>query len=173
MKYRKIVFLLFFVVGLTSLFNACGRRVEKDDKTSAVATTDDQQITKMIQDAMYRLRQGDKSALYELEFAYERYQTNFDRYLGIQRVQWATADSLESVHIDTINYFLPESAHVFCRVHFKGPTGSESFFDEKLVVYKDEGRWIKPTVSTWAKNQEYLDIYRQADSTAKAEAAGS
>jgi hypothetical protein len=150
--------------------SACGKRVDEADSTKEL--TEEEQISQMLNDAMERLSYGDKSGLYNLEFEYQRYETNFDKYLGIGMIGWANADGWDSLLVDSITYFRPESAFVYTRVYFGDRKPPDDEYEERLVIYKDNGRWIKPTVSKYAEQQEYKEIFRQADSAANAEAEG-
>ncbi len=171
MKSHRFLFISLFVVSFTLLMSACGKRVD-NASSSKKEQTEDEQISQMLNDAMYRLSYGDKSGLYNLEFRYQRYETNFDKYLGIGMINWANADGWDSIRVDSINYFRPESAFVYTRVYFGDRKPPDDKYEERLVIYKDNGRWIKPTVSKYGEQKRYEEIFHQADSAANAESEG-
>lgn len=167
--------LLIWIVALAAI-SGCSKKSEPGpDTTGKVAIanlTDEQQITKMIEDALYRLRHGDKSALYELEFPYRRDETNFDRYLAMRAILWANIDTLVQINVDSVKLLEKDSGFVWINMVFVGERGDTSRMDDRLVVNKYGGRWIKPTTSTLKAQNEYADLVRKSDSAAEAEARG-
>lgn len=171
-KSHRLLLMILIAAVVSVAIAACGQRVDKNDATAKKVLTEEEQITQMLNDAMYRLSYGDKSGLYDLEFEYQRYETDFDKYLGIGVIGWANADGWDSIQVDSIEFFRPDSAWVFTHVYFSERPPPDNMYEEKLVIYQDDGRWIKPTVSKYLKQQEYLEIFRQADSAANAESEG-
>ena len=171
MKSHRFLFVTLLVILVALLMSACGKRADKAG-SSRKPLTEEEQISQMLNDAMYRLSYGDKSGLYNLEFRYQRYETNFDKYLGIGAIGWANADGWDSIRVDSIHYFRPDSAFVYTRVYFGNRKPPDDKYKERLVIYKDGGRWIKPTVSKYSEQQRYEEIFHQADSAAAAENKG-
>ena len=171
-RSHRLILMFLLGVAVSVAIAACGQRVDKDDTAAKKELTEEEQISQMLNDAMLRLSFGDKSGLYNLEFEYQRFETDYDQYLGIGVIGWANADGWDSIQVDSIEYFRPDSAYVFTHVFFSERPPPDDKYEEKLVIYQDNGRWIKPTVSKYFDQQEYLDIFRQADSAANAESGG-
>ena len=69
-----------------------------------------------------------------------------------------------------LTMYEPDSAVAQVEVHFKGPTGIESILRENnLTFYWYEGKWVRPTVSTYEDHRKLIDIRQRADSAAQAE----
>lgn len=99
---------------------------------------------------MDRLRLGDKSGLYENEFPYLREETNFDEYLKMRKIQFANADSVKYVEVVDLQTYGHDSADASVVVHFEGPSGLPTEFEDRITVYYHNGVWIKPTASNIA-----------------------
>jgi hypothetical protein len=125
------------------------------------------QIEADLNEALTRLRLGDKSGLYEMEFQYFTDETNFDDYLKKGEIQFAQADSLESLTIQSIDMFKEDdSARLKVDVFFIGPSGKESHILQEIPVYLHQGRWIKPTVSTRDHQDPYDELIKAAEADA-------
>lgn len=117
-----------------------------------------------------RLRYGDKSGLWENEFEYLREEHTFDKYLTERHVAWAEADTLKYLEIEDLKRFGDDSAVAEVVVHFENK-GNETLREDTLTVYYHNGRWIKPTISSY-KGQASFDSLRQAAIEAAEREAG-
>jgi hypothetical protein len=140
--------------------------------TQQVLLTPADSINAMMNEAMERLRLGDKSYLFDLEFEYLQDDITYDDYLNMAQIKWASADTITHVEIRDVELFDHDSALVDVTLHFEGVTGKKSYHRDKTVVYYHRGRWIKPTVSVIDMQAAYDEKIRVADSAAKAEAGG-
>jgi hypothetical protein len=138
-----------------------------------MALSDEDKFEALINEAMDRLRFKDKSFIYDNEFAYYREKYSFDYFLQEVKIKGAESDTLEFVDVLNVTFFGQDSAVAEVDVHFKGPTGNKTTFNDKGVVfYWHEGRWIKPTVSNPIAQKEYEDIRNKAKDAAKSESGG-
>jgi hypothetical protein len=142
-----------------------------DTSASGAVSQDDREIEEMMNMAMRRLRYGDKSALYDLEFPYQRVRANFDEYLDWGLIRGAEADSVDHIEVVSIDYYGGrDSAWVDVIVHFIGPSGKETLFPTTTKIYRFDGQWIRPTTSNYDAQLGFDKLRNEADSAAKAEA---
>jgi len=168
------------VVILALLLSGCGDGADSTDEEQTQTETQTEsdtglsetaQIEADLNETLARLRLGDKSALYDMEFQYFTDDVNFDDYLKKGEIQWAQADTIEYLTVQSINMFREDdSARVKVDVVFVGPTGRESHLPQEMPIYFHNGRWIKPTVSTREHQDKYDGLIRAADSAAAADA---
>lgn len=176
-KASRTILLILISVGAV-FFGSCGKKSGSGDsgQDANVASnanaelSEEKIIEEMLNEVITRLRYGDKSGLYESEFDYFTDETDFDEYLTMGQIRAAQADTINIVEVRDIEFFDRDSAIVEVTVHFEGPTGKKSFFDDKLILYYYKGRWIKPTVTVIDLQMDYEDKIRVADSAAAAEA---
>lgn len=132
-----------------------------DTDTAAVDTLSiEKQLERQINLVMERLKYDDKSAMWENEFEYLHEELTFDEYLQTRGVSQAAADSLSHVEVTSVQEF-KDSAIARVVVHFKGFSGRESAVNDTITLYYHDGRWIKPTMSTWSRQMSF-DSLRQA-----------
>jgi len=130
----------------------------------------DQKLAATLNEALVRLSYGDKTGLYDLEFQYLRDEKNFDDYVRMRSIEYARMDSLDHIGVTRVKHYGEDSAEVDIIYVFStigGSSGSE--MHDKLWVYRQGEQWIKPTVSTYKKQEDYEDLIRKADSAARAE----
>lgn len=166
--------LVIVVILCLVLAAACGKQGETPDTSAGGAgetasLTEEEIIGEVLNEAIIRLKYGDKTGLYENEFEYMKDEYTYDDYLRMAQIRWAEADSITFVEVRRIEFFDRDSAQVDVTVHFEGPTGQKSYVRDKVVVYYHQGRWIKPTVSVIDQQLYYDEKIRVADSAAAAE----
>ena len=176
-KVSKILLLMLISAGV-GFFGSCGKKSGSGDtgQDAAIASnaegvlSEEKVIEEMLNEAITRLRYGDKSGLYENEFDYATDEIGFDEYLAKGEIRYAQADSITFIEVRHVKFFDHDSARVDVTVHFEGPTGKKSYLRDKIVIYHHKGRWIKPTVSIIDLQLDYEEKIRVADSAAAAEA---
>jgi len=170
MDLSKLTMLLCLPFAALILSFGCGDSADTVEETQGDEFSDSTEIAQIeadLNETLKRLRLGDKSGLYEMEFQYFTDETNFDDYLTRGEIQWAQADSIEQLTIQSVNMFKEDdSAHLKVDVFFLGPSGKESHVLEEMPVYYHLGRWIKPTVSTRWHQDEYDELIRSAEADA-------
>lgn len=126
--------------------------VEAEAEVAAVTkkepVTFEDSIDLIINEAMARLRYGDKTGIYRLEFEYLTKQTSYDDYLKLRQVVQSKNDTLTRLEVTSFNKFEDDSAWIYLNVHFDGPTGQHTTLPDSILMYNHKGRWIKPTAST-------------------------
>lgn len=169
-----------FILGLMFLNIACSSKTDSESIADTVLVadttvlTEDDEIEAIMNEAFDRLRLKDKSFLYENEFAYYREKYSFDYYLEEVRIKNAVADTLERIDVVSVTYYGKDSAGADVEVHFKGPSGKQTILRERnVMLYRRDGRWIKPTVSNSLAQKQYDEIRENAEKAAKSETGES
>lgn len=146
---------------------------KKDTKTDTVTPGSKEDHMRRIEanlnDALTRLRLGDKSGLWENEFDYLLDKETFDFYLSRRELEYSQADTLMQLDVNDVRLFMPDSAMAFVTIHFEGPTGMKTLLDDSVKVYYHNERWIKPTVSVISQQVSYDSLIHLADSAAAAD----
>ena len=101
----------------------------------------------MLNEGLIRLKYGDKSGLYELEFEYLRDEKTYDDYLAMGQIQWASMDSINHLEVTNVIFNPDSSADVEILYVFDSEKGGFTDHTDNFVIYRRNGRWIKPTVS--------------------------
>ncbi|MBN1211972.1 MAG: hypothetical protein JXA92_05290 [candidate division Zixibacteria bacterium] len=145
------LFLILLITGV--LFGCSGQSDNKADKPETAAVDDltqgdpdKQAIKDMLEEAIERLRYGDKGGLYDNEFDFVKEKYTFDEYLQHLYIKTATGDSVTSFDILDIKLLDGDSARIRDRVVFVGVQGDTSVMHNEYSVYYENGRWIKPTI---------------------------
>ncbi len=146
--------------GAASLLDTSGAVAEMDQRTK-----DSIEIDKALKTALKRWKYRDKAALYDMEFPYLRDEYTFDEYLEVQRIADASADSLIDQQIKSIQFFRSgDSAYVFEKLWFVGPSGRTWEHGNYERMYKRDGRWIRPTISNFDAQHEADVLNKWTDS---------
>jgi hypothetical protein len=173
-------FLAFLTTLLIGLAVACSQQegnktddsgtARVSDTSGAVAeldqrTKDSIEIDKVIKTGLTRWKYRDKAALYDNEFPYMRDEYTFDDYLELRRVQNAAADSLVGNQILSIQFFKSgDSAYVYQKLWWDGPSGRTHEMGSHERMYKYDGRWIHPMISSVDKQHEADVLNKWTDS---------
>ncbi len=174
-KYRMQKSLIASVL-LTLFLLSCGDNEKTPDKTDVItqnpATPEGKEklFEDIVNESIQRLKYRDRSFHYEMEFPYYRDEHTYDDYLASAGVPYSQVDTMEFVDILSLESFEPDSIVALINSHFKGPRGLETVVKGgKLTFYWHDGRWVKPTFSSYTEQHQNDEIRRQADSAARAE----
>jgi len=158
---------------MTVLLAACSSdKAEKTEPSGASLTqeeSDSLAIQATLTEIITRWRYGDKSALYEQEFDYFRFENTYDEYLEFDQVKKMNADSAWAINVKGVNYFDRDSAAVDVEVIFRGPTGNLSYDYDTYKMYFNDNRWVRPSFSVPQFQKEFEEARRIADSAAAAD----
>jgi hypothetical protein len=177
---------LFSTIGLLSLLiiGGCGQQADEPVTTEVDSDTipavnigpdfsrfgdreqDAQEIWANVDNTIERLRYGDKTGLYENEFAYFRDEKTMDDYLIHGEVSWANADSLSHIEVLDIIFYGRDSALVDANMHSLSASGEVAPSFVRWTAHYHEGRWIKPYMSRMNFQLEFDELLRQADDAA-------
>jgi len=166
MKYRKYMAVLFLALSLILMAIGCGNK--EGEKTSSDTGQSNQDAKAQIQASMDemidRLKEGDKTVLYESEFTYYRDEVPLSDYMELYRVKNYPYDSLSHVVIDSID-LMDDSALVYLRLFYNTPNAELQGHPYSTKFYYSEGRWTKPYMSLWPNEVEYqerIKAYQEA-----------
>lgn len=120
----------------------------------------------VMNEAITRLKYGDKSGLYENEFQYYTDEHNLDEFLKSGQAVHAKADTVSHIEVMSVQRYPADSAVVAVEVIFEGKTGTTSVLRDTVSVYYSGGRWKKPTASHIIPQLEYEKLVKQAQQDA-------
>jgi len=158
--------LLALVVGCSSEQTD---QAEPGDANLTQREADSIAIQNTLTEVITRWRHGDKSALYDQEFDYFKFEFSYDDFLELDNVKKMNADSAYGFNVQGIKFFDRDSAAVDVEVVFKGLTDSLTFDYDTYTMYYTNGRWVRPSFSAPQYQKEFEEARRIADSAAAAE----
>jgi len=168
MKHYSLILIIFCMI----LLGACSGETEnikpdvKNEMTSD--NPDEAEIIAMITEYFDRVREGDKTVLYENEFTYYTDEKSFDEYMALSKVLDYKYDTLGGVYVDSVRV-MEDSAWMWVNVIYNSADGSTKERPYRLKAYRSRGRWIRPYLSRWNQEFDYLEQVRIYDSVTAAE----
>lgn len=108
-------------------------------------------------DLFARIKVADYRVMYENEFPYYMDGTDLATYLA--NPVFSIADPLEAIQIDSI-IMQSDSAVVFLQVEYLGADSTYTVQPSFNMWYKMDGRWLKPSFSTFDAQKEYEEEIR-------------
>lgn len=166
MKHCKLLWLLMALV----LFWGCSdnQQTETTVDKSSVESDAQAEIRAMINEYFERVTEGDKTVLYENEFTYYTDGISLGEYMEFRQVLDYKYDTLSGVIVDSIEV-MGDSARLRVRIVYIGAEGDEKERPYVLKAYRTGDRWVRPYLSHWKDEAEYLELIRIYDSAAAAE----
>jgi len=132
-------------------------------------TSDIQQIKDVLEETAVRWRYGDKSVLFEQEFQYLKDGFTYDRYLEDDKIKRMESDTVRAFVVKDVRFLDGDSAMVDVDVVFVGPVGDTTRLAQTWPMHYYQGRWIRPTLTNRAGQDQWDERRREADSAAAAE----
>jgi hypothetical protein len=166
MKEYRITWILFLfvvIIGCSSEQKEAGKMEPSSSKTIQPINGDDAAIRAVLTEMFDRLREGDKTVLYENEFTYYLDENPLSAYYEYKRVKEYKYDTLKGIEIDS-TAIMGESAWAYVKVIYESYDGGETLRPYKLALYRSRGRWVKPYQSKYAEEKDYLEQKRIYDS---------
>jgi len=154
---------------LSAWLTGCSSDTQRSDGKSANPEDDRREIAATLEETAVRWRYGDKVVLYEQEFEYVQVESTYDEYLGIGEIKDMESDTVRTFLLKDVRFFDRDSAVVQVDVVFRGPAGVESILPQEWTMFYHRGRWIRPTLSNPARQLQFEERRRKADSAARAE----
>lgn len=165
MKHHRLFSLIFCM----ALFFSCAGDHEVDIKTEADIEKDDETLIRTaLVELIDRVKEGDKTVLYENEFGYFTDSVSLSEYMEVRRVLEYKYDTLSGILIDSV-HLMGDSAMVNVRVTYESAAGGEFERPYAFKMYRYGDRWIKPYLSRYEIELEYLERVRAYDSAVAAE----
>lgn len=161
--------MIFLGTLLAILMTGCSSESDQPGDAENSFEADRLEIAAILDETAVRWSYGDKAILYDQEFEYLRDENTYDEYLEIDRIKRMESDTVETFEVKNIVFFGRDSAHVSADVVFVGPTEDTTRLAQEWTMFFHRGRWIRPTLSSYAFQLDFEERVRQADSAADAE----
>lgn len=151
-----VIFIFIAVAGCSS-----NKTEVTDDKTDldtnyySHLTPEEQEIANTLNEALQRLKYNDKSGLYELEFSYYTDEHTYDDYIKRGEIQHAQMDSINHLEVYDFTYYDDDSVDVNIAYVFNSSAGGLTTLKDMFRLFKNNDRWVKPTVTVLQLQLEY------------------
>lgn len=163
-------FRLLTILGLLIMATSCSQQGEKTTKTAAAPSSTSDSINPAeipIRNALMeffgRLKEGDKTVMYENEFTYYQLEYPLGKYYELDRVKNYKYDTLKGIEIDSVK-IMQDSAGVYFRVLYQNLLGEEKQRKYYRIMYYTRDRWILPYQSRIKDELEFRQRKREYDS---------
>ncbi len=158
MKYYKYL-ACFFIIAIIA---GCGQsqKTESGDKDE-IQISEQDQIRAMLKEYVDRVKEGDKTVLYENEFQYYTDSVSLSMYMEMHYVLEYKYDSLHDITIDTM-LMLGDSAVMIVKVEYLSAAGGTIARPYPMTVYRRpyDSVWVRPYQSKYALEAEYIEGYK-------------
>ena len=169
---RQLLFLTILGAMILSMGLLTGGCSSDSDSTAKKPATEAEmraEIQSTLTEIITRWRYGDKSSQYENEFPYLRARMSYSEYINAPNIKGVRADSIMALRLKDIQFFDNDSAMADVEAMMVSSTYDTTYFTFASPFYYYEGRWIRPTLTGRAAQEEFNELRRKADSAAKAE----
>lgn len=163
-------FSLITILALLILMSACSEQGGESAKTEVGASKVSDSINPAeipIRNALTeffgRLREGDKTVMYENELTYYRLEYPLGKYYELDRVKNYRYDTLKGIEIDSVK-IMQDSAAVYFRIIYQNLLGEEKQRKYYRIMYYTRDRWILPYQSRIKDELEFRQRKREYDS---------
>jgi len=162
---------IFIILALMGLFAfSCGENdTAREAETETVGEVEEapadsiaaakKEIQEMLTEMVDRVKEGDKTVLYEMEFDYYTDSVSLSEYMEINRVLNYKYDTLGAIRVDTVVVY-GDSAMVGVTVIYESVVGGTTERPYAIKAYKYNGEWLRPYLSNYAKELEYQERVR-------------
>jgi hypothetical protein len=140
----------------------------KSGESTGVLNPDEAAIRASLTELFERIKEGDKTVLYENEFGNYRDTTTLSEYMELKKVKDYKYDTLKEIEIDSVE-IIGDSAAAYVKIIYKSMAEKDLVRPYKLAVYRDRGKWIKPYQSKWSEEKYYREQKRIYDSVTAGE----
>jgi len=164
------IYRIFIAIILSLLFAGCSgeKKVEKKTEPSTKEVSqpkspEDAAIRASLSELFDRIKEGDKTVLYENELDYYKDTVSLSAYMDLKKVKDYKYDTLKGIEIDSTS-IMGDSAWAYVKIIYQSAEGVEHPHPYRLTVYNFNGNWVKPYQSRWADEKYYLEQKRIYDS---------
>jgi len=171
MKCFRACFTLF--VAILCIAGCGGEESAKKTADQKTATTaidggDEAAIEALFIEYIERMREGDKTVLYENEFDYYKDLISLTEYMEYPRVRDYVYDSLSHIVVDSVKVF-GDSAWAYIRLFYESMDPEPVGHSYRSPVYRTDEGWKKPYLSHWEQHLEDLERIRAYEEAVKRE----
>nr|MBN2278417.1 hypothetical protein [candidate division Zixibacteria bacterium] len=159
------------IIGLLILIGCNDHKETQKPPPTEEVSDDVAQITAAMKEMIDRLKEGDKTVLYESEFTYYKDEVPLSEYMELQRVKFYPYDSLSHIEVDSVE-LMGDSAAVKVSLYYTTAEAKENSKSFRTKFYRSQGRWVKPYMSRWPDEFEYLQRIKAYEEAVKTEKAG-
>lgn len=163
-------FRLLTILSLLILMSACSEQGGETAKTEVAASKGSDSINPAeipIREALTeffgRLKEGDKTVMYENEFTYYQLEYPLGKYYELDRVKNYKYDTLKGIAIDSVK-IMQDSAAVYFSIIYQNLLGEENQRKYYRIMYYTRDRWILPYLSRIKDELEFRQRKREYDS---------
>jgi len=167
MKHNR----LFCILAGLILLAGCSSQVEKEpvEKTK-VPDSDEAAVEAVIIEYIERVKEGDKTVLYENELSYYVNEVSMSEYMEVPRVRDYPYDSLSHVVVDSIAVD-GDVAIAQIRIFYESAGEEAVGHTYTTRLYRSGDRWLRPYQSRWEQEVEYRQRVKEYEEATKAEEA--
>lgn len=164
---------LAFLAVIFFIFGCGGQKAPGNDNKTAANTTvsddsDEAVIRNLMTEYIERVREGDKTVLYENEFMYYKDIISLTEYYEYPRVRDYVYNTLSHVVTDSVE-ILGDSAFAWIRLFYLTDEPDEGGHPYQTTFYRSMGRWYRPYLSRWEQQLELEEEMRAYEEAVKRE----
>lgn len=118
------------------------------------AETDEARAAADIIELFERMREGDKTVLYEHEFDYYKEEVSLNDYYTYEKIMVYQYDTMKTITVDSVT-IVEDTATAYIQVTYEYRSGGEVTQGYPVIMYRSGDRWIKPSMSYYKLQIEY------------------
>ncbi|UCD18496.1 MAG: hypothetical protein JSV44_06200 [Candidatus Zixiibacteriota bacterium] len=150
---------LLIAIAAILLVGCAAERTADTSGQPADDNSDEAKIRASLTELFNRIREGDKTVMYEQEFDYYRQEYSLSQYYEFDRVMQYRYDTLKRIEIDSVKLF-GDSATAYVHIIYESEMGGEIRTPYPVRMFRSGDRWIKPSMSNSRDEWEYRAIHR-------------
>ncbi len=160
MNIMKVKY-LFAVAAIIALIASCSQKEasKPSDGAQYAVGSDKEQVKHDVSDFFDRMREGDKTVLYENEFPYYKQLASLNDYYTFDQIMAYQYDTMKAMTVDSVT-IMADSAIAYITVTYELRAGGETTQDYPVRMYRSGDHWIKPSMSNVRQEAEYEDFKR-------------
>jgi len=144
----------FAIAAIMALIASCGQKDSSKSSGSQIASSDEEQVRHDIIEFFERMREGDKTALYEHEHEYYKIEHSLNEYYTFEQIMVYQYDTMKAITVDSVS-IMADTAIAYIKVTYELRAGGETTQGYPVKMYRQGGRWIKPSMSYYGLQAEY------------------
>ncbi len=159
MRFYKLILMAVLAVVLIGCSTEQTKPLGDTSGLSYDPVEAEKEIRANLLDFFKRIREGDKTVMFEQEFDYYHVNWTLDDYYGFAQVSQYVYDTLKGIDIDSVRLF-EDSAKVYIKIVYESDLGGETRMPYAPTMYRSGDRWHKPSMSNTKEEWEFREVYR-------------